>query len=295
VATLNGTVDDLETELMKKNEEVLILVKKEKVAKQSIRHLQKDLLSATAKLKTARGEISKLKVGEDFTAVPVEKAENFEGSSGGKKSELKEQKRTNEDYSVDTEDDESPPKKVPKMMLSPRSDDESEINTDFTGIEKLDESAAESSDEDIIKKKVEEKVEEEIASEKEETENHDTPANNEKEDTMVEQISKEADSSSIDSTSKDEDDEEFLIRKPELKKSVLTKEGEDSLGDLAEDDSFFHPPSSSKKIGKHLVKNSKTKRTGLSNAPIKKTSKKPRTKTAPEDTNNTTNDSNDEK
>ena len=42
-------------------------------------------------------------------------------------------------------------------------------------------------------------------------------------------------------------------------------------------------------------KNSKTKRTGLSNAPIKKTSKKPRTKTAPEDTDDTTNDSNDEK
>ena len=83
VATLNGTVDDLETELMKKNEEVLILVKKEKVAKQSIRHLQKDLLSATAKLKTARGEISKLKVGGDLTAVPVEKAENSEGSSCG--------------------------------------------------------------------------------------------------------------------------------------------------------------------------------------------------------------------
>ena len=45
-----------------------------------------------------------------------------------------------------------------------------------------------------------------------------------------------------------------------------SKEEEESLGDLAADDSFFHPPSSSKKIGKHLIKNYE-KRSGRHAAP----------------------------
>ena len=58
---LSDTNDDLKAELLKKDEEILILKKKDKVARKSISHLQKDLLAATKNLKTVRGDLGKSK------------------------------------------------------------------------------------------------------------------------------------------------------------------------------------------------------------------------------------------
>ena len=50
VDKLNGDIEDLEAKLIKNEEEVLMLVKKEKVAKQSSKHLQRDLLTVLTNL-----------------------------------------------------------------------------------------------------------------------------------------------------------------------------------------------------------------------------------------------------
>lgn len=54
---LLGNVAELESEMLKKDEEIMVLLKKDKVARKSRKHLQHDLLTATMTNKSTRADI----------------------------------------------------------------------------------------------------------------------------------------------------------------------------------------------------------------------------------------------
>ena len=55
--------------------------------------------------------------------------------------------------------------------------------------------------------------------------------------------------------SSSEQEEDFVLRKPDAKKVLPIPFNDESLDDLDDDDSFLNPPTSSKHVGKTIVKN----------------------------------------
>ena len=55
--------------------------------------------------------------------------------------------------------------------------------------------------------------------------------------------------------SSSEEEEEFVIKKPVDKKELPAPFEDENLEDLAEDDSFLNPPTSTRVVGKNIIKN----------------------------------------
>ena len=208
--SLNDTNVDLEAELLKKDEEILILKKKEKVSRKSISHLQKDLLAATSNLKTVRGDLSKSKAElsifkEESAVEAVTENIDAEIDVEGKSKDIEER--------MDDESDEE--------ETSHDSDDTADETKDSTLNQSVPPSSAESSTE--------------------------SSANI----TGVKPLKKTSEIYNEES----DDDTSFILKKPAEKAPAKPDEEEDNFTDLPADDSFLHPPTSSFKLGKNLVKN----------------------------------------
>ena len=154
VDKLNGDIEDLEAKLIKNEEEVLMLVKKEKVAKQSSKHLQRDLLTVPNQLKSVNLKIIKLKAGIADTSIDDEDVVK-ESTTDGKENDRND---LDDHLTVNTEENGSDvsmktPSKVLPITTSPTVvATDNEGDSDVTGINILDESVVESADEfDILK------------------------------------------------------------------------------------------------------------------------------------------------